>query len=94
MNEWLVIDKVGDYFYYRDIKEVSIALDLTKAQVYNEVQQSIKHYNKYTNRGLYIQRLYNDSSRTPRSNYVMDKYIYFVNDKGEKEWGQLYENKI
>ena len=29
MDEWLVIDKVGDYFYYKDIKEVSTALDLT-----------------------------------------------------------------
>ena len=80
MNEWLVIDKVGDYFYYKNIKDVSIALDLTKSQVYNLVQQSIKHYNKYTSKGVYIQRLYNDPSRTPRNNYVMDKFIYYINE--------------
>tara|TARA_R110001606_G_scaffold291343_3_gene439224 strand:- start:7311 stop:7595 length:285 start_codon:yes stop_codon:yes gene_type:complete len=94
MNEWLVIDKVGDYFYYKDIKEVSTALDLTKSQVYNLVLQSIKHYNKYTSKGVYIQRLYNDPSRPPRHNFIMDKYIYYVDDDGEKLWGQLYENKI
>ena len=41
-----------------------------------------------------IQRLYNDPSRPPRHNFIMDKYIYYVDDDGEKLWGQLYENKI
>ena len=88
--EWLLIDKTGDYFYYKTIEDMSNNLGLTKTQIYNEVQQSIKHYNKYTNRGLYIQRLYNDFSRTPRVLYKTDKYIYYVNDDKTLEYGVLF----
>tara|TARA_R110000822_G_scaffold37161_3_gene104151 strand:+ start:1577 stop:1870 length:294 start_codon:yes stop_codon:yes gene_type:complete len=86
-KEWLVIDKMGDHFYYYKIEDMVNDLGLTKSQIYNEVLQSLKHFNKYTNRGYYIQRLYNDNSRTPKYNYKIDKYIYYVNDDGTSQWG-------
>ena len=82
-HEWLLIDKVGDYFYFKDIQKIADYLNLTKGQINNEINQSIKHYNKYTNRGYYIQKLYN--------NPVLDKYIYYIDNNGEKEWGKKVE---
>ena len=49
--EWLLIDKVDDFFYFKDIKEICKYLDKTKSQVNNIVQQSYKNVNKYTRKG-------------------------------------------
>ncbi len=76
MNEWLLIDKVGDYHYFKDIKSICDYLDLTKSQVNNIFQQSLKHINRYTNRGYYIQRLYNNPHTHQRTQFSMNKYIY------------------
>ena len=89
--EWLLIDKIGDFFYYDKIEDIIEDTGLTKSQIDNVYKQSLKHYNKYTNRGLYIQRLYNDPTRTPKNNYVLNKYIYYENIKGEKEWGVKFK---
>ena len=87
MNEWLVIDKMGDHFYYDRIDDMVSDLDLTKPQIYNAVLQSQKHFNKYTTYGFYIQRLYNDLSRPPKTKFILDKYIYYVNDDGTTQYG-------
>ena len=77
--EWLLIDKLGDYLYFKDILQISVYLDISKSKVNNIIQQSIKHSNKYTNSGYYIQRLFNITGRTPQNNlYKRNKYIYFV----------------
>ena len=91
MNEWLVIDKIGDHIYFKNQLEICKYFDLTKAQVYNIYNQSLKHYNKYTNSGLYIQRLFNDNSRTPRKNFSLNKFIYYVNDDGSNQYGILFD---
>jgi len=90
-HEWLLIDKVGDYFYFKDIQKIADYLNLTKGQINNEINQSIKHYNKYTNRGYYIQKLYNNISLPPKNIFVLDKYIYYIDNNGEKEWGKKVE---
>ena len=55
--EWLLINLIGDFFYYDKIEDIIEDTGLTKSQIDNVYKQSLKHYNKYTNRGLYIQRL-------------------------------------
>ena len=91
MNEWLVIDKMGDHFYYDRIDDMVSDLGLTKPQIYNAVLQSQKHYNKYTTLGFYIQRLYNDKSRPPKVKFILDNYIYYVNDDGTTQYGVFAE---
>jgi len=90
MTEYLLIDKLGDYIYFKKLDDISTYLNLTKSQTYNICRQSLKHYNKYTNRGYYIQRLYNDISRTPKMMYNMDKYIYYEID-GELSYGHKFK---
>ena len=87
MNEWLVIDKMGDHFYYDRIDDMVSDLDLTKPQIYNAVLQSQKHFNKYTTYGFYIQRLYNDPSRPKKVKFILNRYIYYVNDDGTTQYG-------
>ena len=77
--EWLLIDKTGDLFYFKDIISIAKYLDKTKSQVNNLFQQSLKHTNQLHKTGFYIQRLYIDKSRTPRNNYSESyKNIYFT----------------
>ena len=90
MNEWYLEDKMGDIHYFKDIKSICDYLNLTKSQVNNIFQQSIKHYNKYTNRGYYIQRLYNNSQTHERRQFITDKYIYYPNDDGTLNYGQFF----
>ena len=77
MNEWLLIDKMDDHFYFKDIKSICNYLDLTKSQVNNIFQQSIKRVNNYTNKGYYIQRLYNNPHAPIRTQFVYHKYAEF-----------------
>ena len=90
MNEWYLEDKMGDIHYFKDIKSICDYLNLTKSQVNNIFQQSIKHYNKYTNRGYYIQRLYNNFQTHERRQFITDKYIYYPNDDGTLNYGQFF----
>ena len=83
MNEYLLIDKVGDYHYFNQIKDIATYLDLEYNQVVWIYNQSIKHYNRiHPVRNVYIQRLFNDPTRTPKLIFKTNKYIYYVNDDG------------
>jgi len=83
-TEWLLIDKTGDLFYFKDISCIAKYIDKTKPQVYNIIIQSIKNTNKLHKSGFYIQRLYIDKSRTPKKDYRnRNKYIYFTNHTQE-----------
>ena len=81
--EWLLINKNNEINTFKDIKEVCEFTHLTKSQVNNMLQQSIKHINRYTNYGYYLQRLYNNSWTHQRKQFVMNKYIYFTNHTQE-----------
>ena len=89
--EWLLIDKVGDYLYFDKIENIADYLCLTKSQIYSCIIQSLKHYNKYTNRGIYIQKLYNNPGRPPKNNYDLDKYVYYINDDDSLRFGELFK---
>lgn len=92
MNEWYLEDKMGDIHYFKDIKSICDYLDLSKGVVYNIFLQSIKHYNKYTIRGYYIQRLYNNPHTHQRKQFFQDKYIYYIDNEGNNEWGVKFNN--
>ena len=79
MNEWLLIDKVNDFHYFKDIDQICKYLDLSKSQVNNIFQQSLRNINKYSNRGIYIQRLYNDPAKPIRTKYNFNKYAPYKN---------------
>ena len=79
MNEWVLVDKMGDLHFFKDIKSICDYLNLTKSQVNNIFQQSIKRVNNYTKRGFYIQRLYNNPHSPIRTQFVHHKYAQYKN---------------
>jgi len=83
MKEWLLIDKIGDFLYFEDIMSIAKYLDKSKSQVNNIFQQSLKNTNQIHKSGYYIQRLYEDLSRPPRTIFNINKYIYFTNHTQE-----------
>ena len=85
--EYLVIDKCNDIFFFNNLKDVSEYLNLNKSQTNNELRQSIKHYNKRTNRGNYVQRMYDNPVLPPRLTFELNKFIYYLDDFGELMWG-------
>ena len=87
--EYLVIDKCNDIFFFNNLKEVSEYLNLNKSQTNNELRQSIKHYNKRTNRGNYVQRMYDNPVLPPRLTFELNKYIYYLDDQGIKMYGEF-----
>lgn len=89
--EYLLIDKVGDYHYFNKIQDIATYLDLTKGVVTNICVQSLRKYNKYTNRGYYIQRLFNDPTRPLKLKFNQETYIYYVNDDGSLRYGQRFK---
>tara|TARA_R110000824_G_scaffold8884_1_gene40284 strand:- start:1669 stop:1968 length:300 start_codon:yes stop_codon:yes gene_type:complete len=91
MPEWLVIDKIDDFLYFDKVIDICNYFNLSKSQIDNVFQQSLKHYNKYTKRDLYIQRLFNENTRPPRSQYNQDKYIYYEDQEGNKEYGVIFD---
>ena len=87
--EYLVIDKCNDIFFFNNLKDVSEYLNLNKSQTNNELRQSIKHYNKRTNRGNYVQRMYDNPVLPPRLTFELNKYIYYLDDQGIKMYGKF-----
>ena len=87
--EYLVIDKCNDIFFFNNLKDVSEYLNLNKSQTNNELRQSIKHYNKRTNRGNYVQRMYDNPVLPPRLTFELNKYIYYLDDQGIKMYGEF-----
>lgn len=83
--EWLLINKNNEIYFFKDLKSVEEFTHLTKSQVNNMLQQSIKHINRYTNYGYYLQRLYNNSWTHQRQQFVMNKYLYFTNHTQENQ---------
>lgn len=87
-KEWLSTDKSGDLLFFRDLKEVAKYFDLSYSEVYAISQFSIRRINMPSpSKGIYLQRLYNDSNRTPRDPKKIKfhrsyKYLYpnIVND--------------
>tara|TARA_R110000850_G_scaffold108983_1_gene221486 strand:- start:7793 stop:8071 length:279 start_codon:yes stop_codon:yes gene_type:complete len=91
--EYLLVDKIGDYHYFKNLKDIGLYLDLTVSQINNEFRQSLKHYNKYTNREVYIQRLFMNPVLPPRLNFDLNKYIYYVNEDGTTKYGEKFKLK-
>tara|TARA_R110000737_G_scaffold260053_1_gene268451 strand:+ start:45 stop:320 length:276 start_codon:yes stop_codon:yes gene_type:complete len=83
--EWLLTDKTGDIFLFKDVLEVSKYLCITKSQVDNLFRQSLKHTNKLHKSGFYLQRLYNDICKPLRTVFIRNKYIYFPNHTQENK---------
>jgi hypothetical protein len=83
-KEWLLIDKQDNYYYFKDVHEICEFTHLTKSQVNNVYQQSLKHINRYTNRGYYIQRLFNLPQLHERKKFPMIRNIYFTDHTQEK----------
>ena len=89
--EYLLVDKIGDYHYFKNLKDIGLYLDLTVGQINNEFRQSLKHYNKYTNRKVYIQRLFINPLLPPRLKFDLDKYIYYPNDDDTIKYGENFK---
>ena len=92
MNEYLLIDKVGDYHYFNKIQDIATYLDLEYQQVVWIYRESIRHYNRiHPVRNVYIQRLFNDPTRTPAIKpFKMNELIYYVNDDNSLREGEFF----
>lgn len=77
MDEWLLINKANEFHYFKNIKSICNYLNLTKSEVNNIFIQSIKNTNKYTNKGFYIQRLFNDPTKHIRTKFEKHKYAEY-----------------
>ena len=56
----MLVDKVGDTFFFKDIKELSIYLDLTYNEVYAIIHYCRRRINIYSPKHkVYIQRIIN-----------------------------------
>jgi len=59
-NEYLLIDKMNDFHYFKNIKSIAEYLNMTPPQVYAIVTWSrLNINNRQYKTGLYIQRLFN-----------------------------------
>jgi len=59
-NEYLLIDKMDDFHYFKNIKSIAEYLNMTPPQVYAIVTWSrLNLNNRQYKTGLYIQRLFN-----------------------------------
>ena len=57
----MLVDKVGDTFFFKDIKELSIYLDLTYNEVYAIIHYCRRRINRYSPKhNIFIQRLFNN----------------------------------
>ena len=84
--EWLVFDKLGDFLYFYDLKKIAEYFNITYSEVFAISNYSIRRINMPSpSKGLYIQRLYVDCSRTPRN---------FKNFKFHRSYKYIYPNII
>jgi len=61
MNDWMLIDKVGDMFFFDDIKGLCNYLDLSYNEVYAIIHYCRRRINRYSPKhNIYIQRLFNN----------------------------------
>ena len=74
----MVIDKLGEFSFFKDQQEIANALHLTKSQVYGIIMYSLININKLSpSRGYYIQRLFNNPHSHPRD-YTKIKYNWYA----------------
>lgn len=72
-HEWLIIDKTDSFIFCRDMEEVAKYLDLTKNEAYAMYCFCKKNYVKYSTRGFYVQRLFNN----PEQHQPKNTEFYF-----------------
>ena len=83
-KDWMLIDKLGDMFFFEDIKGITDYLDLTYNEVYAIIHYCRKRLNIYSPKHkVYIQRLFNNKlSRQPAEKMLewnMDRKNQYLN---------------
>ena len=67
MKEWLVIDKMDDYFYFDYIDDIAKYFNLTKPEINAVYTYSLQNINRRSpSKKLYIQRLFLNPTLPPR----------------------------
>ena len=81
MNDWekyeyLLIDKMDDFHYFKSLEDISKYLGFTKSKVYSIHFWCKMTYKRQKKSGLFIQRLYNNKLLRPVSNdiFIWDEY--------------------
>lgn len=78
MKEWLVIDKVGDLYFFDKMEHIGFHFGLKPSEVIGVFQYSLRHINKLSpSKNLYIQRLFNNPERAERD-YTKIKYNWYA----------------
>ena len=72
-SEWMLIDKVGDIFYYKSMEEMADKTGLTKSELYAIIHYCRRRLNRYSPKhNLYIQRLFNHPEQHQPSEKMME----------------------
>ena len=66
MSEWLVIDKVGDLYFFNRTQDIAKHFCLTLNQTNGAYQYCLRSGCYSPSQKIYIQRLFNDKTRPPR----------------------------
>ena len=87
-SNFLLIDKMGDYFYFKDMKSISKYLDKTYSQIVSIYRHSQKHYVELHSSGYYIQNLYNNElCRQPKNtSFIWDIKSRNIHNTKKYSW--------
>ncbi len=74
--DYLLIDKIGDFHYFKSLKTIAEYLDLPVSKVNAIYHYCKKHYTKYSSSEVYIQRLFNNtlSRQITNTTFIWDPY--------------------
>ena len=94
--EYLFIDKMDDFHYFKSLEDIAKYLGFTKSKVYSIHFWCKLNYTRQKKSGLFIQRLYNNKILRPVSNdiFIWDEYQRELHRKAlaYKNYYQLYSN--
>ena len=91
--DFLLIDKVDDFHYFKNLKDIAQYLDISISSAQNIQRESKKHlYWRHRASGYYIQRLFNNSNTNqPKENemiFLYDAKERYKHIKNNSHWNR------
>lgn len=102
-SEWMLIDKVGDVFYYKSMDEMADKTGYTKSELYAIIHFCRRRLNRYSPKHkVYIQRLFNNPQQHQPSEKMMEwnfdrknQYLnYWINLKVNGSFKKIKINNL
>lgn len=94
-TEYLLIDKVDDFHYFKNIQSIADYLNLTKSQVTAIHAYCFKNYTRQPKTKLFIQRLYiQNSLHKPENTLFIWDYKQRMNHKRAVALKYYYQDNL